>query len=888
MDLLEIWTKAIRGTRYETDRPHFGLDPVLYAELHRDVSESEYELEFHYDEFGRAEGRIATRYQLTVSTTPDLDACVRSLIIDPEIRDALNAEVPGAAELAFELIALGEPFDRNCSDFSAIYYRRLYRDVAEAGIDPFLHYVRFGMKEGRRSLSALRQNRLDGKRKFDPHRPTCLICTHEFSNTGAPVVASRMVQSAARTHNVVVASRFIGPLMEVFREAAVLVLVSATPAEDFLYFENDVTRAISFAILNSVESQVYVKYLVSRGVSFAAYIHEYSDYTWPAYKMYFMALYADALIFSSEAVRNSWTSVFADVMFDVASDSHILPQEVARVGTVSDGEYRAARTRLSEVLGVDCTGRRIIYGAGRVQLRKGTDLFVMVADDCRERDPTALYVWIGDGFNVEDVNFGVWLGKHMREAGVDKPNSNIYFIPEGPCYDDVCRAADILFLPSRLDPLPNVVFDALRFGCQVVLFENASGFDDPSYRALDALCRVRYGDLSAAAEALIAAPLKRRRAAFSRPAATRGGSVTPGLGKGLRALFHRRPMATPLSPPTEAQGSGECHETFERIEAFLRTRLASRAAAHDGRGAYDVSILFGNGEVDEGNRIRERSKIWTYGRSAIWRESAEARSTISASKHWVHRRVHVEDHTESPATSLPDYNIHLHAFYVDGIDADLDGHAVYRSARRVVVTTDTDEKAGQIRKATAAAGIDGEVRVVPNKGRDILPFLTLFDTAQPPPANEIWCHVHQKRSIGTAVTGDVWRQFLMRILLGHNGQISSAVSTIARREVGLVTALDPYIVGWAASSRLLPTLTPKLRRALPSHPLVFPVGSMFWTKAGVVARMNALFEQSYPWPNEPISSDGTVFHLIERLWPTAAGLASLDSVFLSNPMVRRT
>ena len=41
-----------------------------------------------------------------------------------------------------------------------------------------------------------------------------------------------------------------------------------------------------------------------------------------------------------------------------------------------------------------------------------------------------------------------------------------------------------------------------------------------------------------------------------------------------------------------------------------------------------------------------------------------------------------------------------------------------------------------------------------------------------------------------------------------------------------------------------------------------------------------LFGPDHPWPNEPIPTDGTEFHLIERLWPAVAAQAELDAIFL--------
>jgi len=95
-----------------------------------------------------------------------------------------------------------------------------------------------------------------------------------------------------------------------------------------------------------------------------------------------------------------------------------------------------------------------------------------------------------------------------------------------------------------------------------------------------------------------------------------------------------------------------------------------------------------------------------------------------------------------------------------------------------------------------------------------------------------------------------------------------------------VTAFDPYIVGWDDSARLLPRFSDRFPHPLPPHPVLFPVGNMFWVKAGVVRQMKAIFGDNYPWPNEPIANDGTEYHLIERLWPAAVKMVGLSSRFM--------
>lgn len=864
LNLEAYWTAAIRGTAHEITRPEYRFDPVYYRATNPDVDDAGVDPAAHFDAFGRTEGRVANRYGRYAESIPGLAGVIRTLVRDPLLRAALD-DTPDAPELAFELIALGEPFDRAVSDFSAAHYVKTYQDVSVAQIDPFVHYVCFGMREGRHSLGDLRKNERAGAQSFDPARPTVLICTHDLSRTGAPIVAATIARSASTTHNVVVASCRDGPMLDTFLESAVTLIVSAHPFDDLPHLESAATAAISFAIVNSVESFGFAKYLVSRDVPFAAYIHEYAEYTWPAYKKVIMALYADVLVFSSYPVQTSWADTLGDVAFDVARDAAIVPQESLMPGTVDRSDYDVARREISELIGVDTAGRRVVYGAGFAQWRKGTDLFLMVAQQARAVDPSALFVWIGDGISLEDLEFGVWLGKHMAEAGANVAGGNLFFLPAGPYYLSVCQAADILFLSSRLDPLPNVVFDAVRHGCQVVLFQHASGFDDPCYRDQPMLRRVAYGDLAAAVTALIVAPRK-----FSTPR---------GLDA-LRSVLGRRPAPPP--PIASARP-----DLFGTIAALVRDRVAAQPTA-DGAGSYDVSILYDGTPTDAGNRRRDRAKLWRTGRRAIWRDRTEVEATLRDADDAVTRTIDIEDYSDEAPAGLPPYRIHLHAHYIDGIEADFAGHAAYREAAAIVVTTDTAQKARQVEAVAAAASLAVEVRVVPNRGRDILPFLELFDPAASVEHEDVWCHVHRKRSTGTAKDGDRWRQFLTRILLGDATSVSCGVRTATRANVGLVCALDPHVMGWTASRRLLRQVAPSINLQLPEHPLLFPIGNMFWVKAEVVLTMKRLFGPHCPWPNEPIASDGTPFHLIERLWPTAAALASRRSVFINKPDERRT
>ncbi len=779
---------------------------------------------------------------------PDLEARLRALVRHPRIEGLYDAKTPGTGRLLYGLIARGDPIDRCVSDFSAAHYLEIYPDVAISGIHPFVHYLLHGRDEGRVTLRRLREGLTEGAMRRDGRRPGCLIVLPALTASGAAGVALALARQAAATHDVTILAERSGPLLEAFREVACTLAVTEHLSEDLGALPPEVLGRLSFAILVSVGAFGALRPLVARDIPLAVYATEDSDDTRPRHRALFSALFADLLVFPSGHLRASWAGILADQGQDLDRDTLIAPPADLRAGGVGADDLRAARARLSHRLNTDIGGRRLIVGTGTAHWRSGTDLFVMAAQTACARDPDALFLWVGDGFDHEDPDFGLWIDRHLREVGGDRPGSTLHILPDGPARSDALQAADALFLPARLDPLATAAFDAVAEGCHVVAFEGATGLSDARHAGVDLLHLVPYGDLPAAVDRLLGLPRK---------SAGESGTVRP--------------------PPPDMFGS---------IDVALRARLAASRSAPaeiDGDGDFDVPLLFSTHPGHAADRARARRKVWSLGRRMVWPSADAARAEIAASDHWVHCHLSVEPFAFRPAGApVPDFAIHLHAHHLEDLAEDLCAYRAYREARRIVVTTDTEAKAGIARTHLAAAKLSGDVLVMENRGRDILPFLRLFwpDAEGRKVADDgVWAHVHQKKAIGTSPSGDIWRRFLMTILLGDATRLSQAPDLMAEPDAGLVGAFDPYTSGWVGARRLLDRVA-GLPGPLPERPLLFPIGNMFWTRGSVVTEMTRLFPPDFPWPNEPIGDDGTVYHLIERLWPTAAAAFGRRSVFL--------
>jgi hypothetical protein len=789
------------------------------------------------------------RYQDMVHLRPALPQLLLQIMTPSDLKTAIEQEQPEAAQLAFELMLLGNGIDAELSDFSAAHYLMRYSEIAGAGIVPLVHYLTFGMNEGRDTLRKLRRNFTAGARAWDAAKPTILIVVEALGGADVPLVGLQLAIEASEANNVVVLALRTGPLREEFGQVSCGILISEHPRLEAQFAIGHLLERVEYAILASVETAPIIAALVERDIPFFAYIHEYAQYSLPSGNRAALASFAQFIAYSSESVRKSWQNVHLDIGLNVEQDTLVLSHAPLCGQVVLRADYLAARQRLSAVLGLDLAGRRVIYAEGGSSWRKGTDLFVMTAQMAHRRDPDAVFILIGDAPNPEDSQSGVWIADHLQDVAVNRPDGFFYAVADGPASADICMAADALMVASRLDPLPKAVVDAVNHDCDVVLFDNRTGFDDAPFAEMPRLHRIGFGLLDEAARILTGLDLKAGRC---------------------------------VDAPKGRIADTSSHALFPTLTEAFKAHGKAQRHFHLGLGQFDLPMLFSMRPSDAEYRLKERRLSWDLGRKVLWKSESHANRVLAASPYPVHQSSSVVRYSAASAKDAPEFSIHLHAFYTDELDYDVNRLSAYRHAKRVLVTTDTAAKANLIHAIGTNAGLKLEIELVPNQGRDILPFLRLF-YAERGIAEGVWGHIHQKKCIGSSADGDIWRIFMQRLVLGDERRISSALTTMADSTVGLTAPFDPYIYGWNGARRLLSIIEPRIETPIPPHPLIFTVGNMFWTRAEVVRKMISFFGESFPYPNEPIANDGTVFHLIERLWPIASTECGLKSVFVCKP-----
>lgn len=122
-----------------------------------------------------------------------------------------------------------------------------------------------------------------------------------------------------------------------------------------------------------------------------------------------------------------------------------------------------------------------MLGVGSVEYRKGSDIFVDVYCKVKELDPNGqyLFVWLGDTRRDVAKQLSYYMKAHLSLSGCeDGYKNNVYFAGLVEQTDPFFQIADCLILPSRLDPLPGVVLEAISNNLPCVIFDKASGFPE--------------------------------------------------------------------------------------------------------------------------------------------------------------------------------------------------------------------------------------------------------------------------------------------------------------------------------------------------------------------------------------------------------------------------
>ncbi|MGP8439556.1 rhamnan synthesis F family protein [Paraburkholderia fungorum] len=797
------------------------------------------------------------------------------------------------------------------SDFNETYYLRRYADIARAGIDPYQHFVTQGRREGRSGLPPkllLRETpktpNLQGMDVDRSKRGTVLVVSHEATRTGAPILAWNICRELRKQYHVVALLLGAGPLVGSFDEVCDAVAGPYSPLDrDAIGLGSVISELcerfkFDFAIVNSIASRAVLQSLAERYVPSTLLVHEFFKFHCSSDELVDAFAWASGVVFSAQVVQLS-----ADIerTHPAVLRSHILPQGKSQIpaDAMSDSaddrhaEESKVATRIEalkkKILGTRVQKPFIILGAGTIEYRKGVDLFVATAAEIKRLKPDAdiLMVWVG-GVVENYKQYAEFVRTQVEQSQLEE---HVVFPGETPDLEAIYEFADVCFISSRLDPLPNIALDAVTAGLPVLSFERATGVaENFTGDSLLERCILPFLNVEEAARRIIQL--------YESPAEQRALSE-----RMLRLAAERFSMSNYVAQLTSL--SERDRQLVEQEHSDVDTLMAGQDFA-------DWFYLPPDSMTSRAEAIRQYVKS---ARSGIYvRKPAPGfYSHLYAAYHdlgptlvnpFVHFIAAGKPHGEwqeqlidvsqerTGSTGQLRIGVHVHAFY-----PDLLGDIARRLAQNdlrvdLLVSVRSQADALECRKVLSNYRLGSQtIRVVPNCGRDIGPFVTGFGAELM--QYDVIGHFHTKKSVHVDPNSNLvrnWVNHLMETLVGGQHPAAKRILSAFAGDpnLGLVFADDPHQIGWDENRPFGKKLAEALGLpGLPKQFFPFPVGTMFWARPQA---LKPLFELGLGWedyPAEPLPIDGSMLHALERLLPSIVQYAGFSRRVTYAPGITR-
>ena len=497
-------------------------------------------------------------------------------------------------------------------------------------------------------------------------------------------------------------------------------------------------------------------------------------------------------------------------------------------------------------------------------------------------------MWIGDGFDPElDGAYSVYLEDQIERSKLGKCFS---ILPAVADIESAYLESDILFLSSRLDPLPLVSMDALLHGRPVVCFESTTGIAE--YLAHDPLASfgvVPFLDVEAAAcricrliddrDFRLEVGAASRQVAKSRFSFQCYVEQLDKIGRQCAArkeqekldravisnskFFDTSFFTCPLSPPN---GRDPVKDYITAYSSGVRPRKGLPG--------------FHPGIYSEHNDIGRRDPLAHYLDSG--RPPGPWAFEVIRPKQDVH------------IANFLRVGLHLHVHYPEMLDEILALLQRIDTVMDILVSVTNPAKVEATRFSLSAYSRGKvEVKAFKNRGRDIGPFFTGFGETILNDYDVIG-HVHTKKSASMSANVEAisktWRRFLYANLLADEEVIADTILQQFGLDdsIGFVFPDEPRILGWGENLPFALELAERLSiAALPKTTFNFPVGTMFWART---TALKPLFELGLTWvdyPAEPLPYDGSLLHAIERILPFVVEKAGFRNVVTHVPGITR-
>lgn len=710
-------------------------------------------------------------------------------------------------------------------------------------------------------------------------RKTVLVVSHVGSRTGAPILSFNIIRILLKNKNVI--ALFIGPgpiLDACAAEGAVVVgpmLTSNSEVMSELAINQILAKTdIDYAIVNSIESRFVLPTLAAFNIPTVSLIHEFAAYTRPRNAFNNAVYWAGSTVFSSRITMENMIDEYPHLG---EREYSIIPQGRSILPSINSdknekSEFERSNLSILKLIRPDKFSDKgvVFLGVGYVQYRKGVDIFIDCAASIMRKSPNleARFIWVGDGYDPEyDLQASVYLADQVRRAGLD---DHVFFVGEVTSLDEIYMASNIMILSSRLDPLPNVAIDALTCGLPVLCFDKTTGIADIlKEHGLGTACVANYIDIdemaSKALDLALSDVLRKEVSKKSKAIAAGIFNMEFYVDKLEKLAFLDRERIA----HAELDAKVLMQLAQVRLDFYCIPNLPTKSKALSIQ-SYLRSWASGVGRRKLFPGFNPGIYLEKHGISSEFIDPlADYLSSGKPKGSWNFDLISSIEEPQAISSNIR-IALHIHVYYPELFPEIFDRIKLNKIRPDLLISVPSDlARTAVLTHLHAYKDSVVDVRVVPNRGRDIGPFITEFREAIR--TYDFIGHLHTKKSLDIKDQNfsRTWYLFLLENLLGGESPMADIILGRMANDpkVGMVYPDDPYIVGWGKNLSYAEVVLAKM--GITGHPLKyvsFPVGTMFWARTSV---LSGLFDLQFQWedyPNEPLPYDGSLLHALERVF----------------------
>ena len=221
----------------------------------------------------------------------------------------------------------------------------------------------------------------------------------------------------------------------------------------------------------------------------------------------------------------------------------------------------------------------------------------------------------------------------------------------------------------------------------------------------------------------------------------------------------------------------------------------------------------------------------------------------------------------------------IHAFYFDIFTRIIEKTRSIGIPYTIYITTHKGI-AQEVSNHMRSLGLNPHIEVYDNKGRDILPFLKIIKLVKTN-GHQVLLKLHTKKSPHKFNGGKKWCDRMVNTLLEKSTVDKSIESFTLYPEIGIIGPYKHLYPIWLkGNSNILAIkkLAGQIAYEGDISDVYFVGGTMFYARINTFDRLINPGIKDTDFEKEPISTDGTLAHVLERFFGLVVSLEGLETV----------